>query len=361
MTDPVPPIPPEDRNLLRELARRKAEAAADPVNEERRALWYALDEGRAQRPLVLAEVGGVLHEAVPPESLACASEEARRIERTLRTALFEFESVGDDRVQTADYRLGWPVRVSNYGVAPNVRHADNAGQLDARAWDPPLRDLDRDLPLLRPRTFSVDREGLRAQQAFHEELFGDLLEIRVRAPLWWTQGLTWDAIDLVGIENLMLFMYDSPEGLHRLMAFLRDEALRRQAWCEREGLLTLNNENDTIGSGSIGYTRALPQPDRAEGDPVRIADLWGLCESQETVGVGPELFEEFIFPYQRAAVEPFGRSYYGCCEPVHTRWHIVRRIPNLKRVSVSPWCDQAFMARGAARRRSSSRASRTRR
>jgi hypothetical protein len=61
------------------------------------------------------------------------------------------------------------------------------------------------------------------------------------------------------------------------------------------------------------------------------------------VGVGPDLFEAFIFPYQHAAIERFGRSYYGCCEPVNSRWHVIQQIKNLKRVSVSPWCDQDFM------------------
>jgi len=34
----------------------------------------------------------------------------------------------------------------------------------------------------------------------------------------------------------------------------------------------------------------------------------------------------------------------GCCEPVDKRWHIIKRIPNLARVSVSPWADEEFMA-----------------
>jgi len=51
-----------------------------------------------------------------------------------------------------------------------------------------------------------------------------------------------------------------------------------------------------------------------------------LLESQETVGVGPEQFGEFIFPYQDAIARRFGRVYYGCCEPVHTRWHILAKM-----------------------------------
>ena len=45
-------------------------------------------------------------------------------------------------------------------------------------------------------------------------------------------------------------------------------------------------------------------------------------------------------------ISRFGLSYYGCCEPVHNRWHVIKQIPNLRRVSVSPWCDEAQMAEG---------------
>ncbi len=95
----------------------------------------------------------------------------------------------------------------------------------------------------------------------------------------------------------------------------------------------------------MGYTADLPQDgaDQASS-PIRERDLWVLVESQETVGVGPELFQEFIFPYQLSVAEHFGKTYYGCCEPLENRWHIIRQVPNLARVSVSPWADQDFFA-----------------
>lgn len=40
----------------------------------------------------------------------------------------------------------------------------------------------------------------------------------------------------------------------------------------------------------------------------------------------------------------FDKVYYGCCEPVNNRWHILKQIPNLARVSVSPRADQEFLA-----------------
>lgn len=159
---------------------------------------------------------------------------------------------------------------------------------------------------------AADREILRRAAEQKMAVAGDPVN-RARRDAWL-------AIDLIGLENLMLAMYDNPAGLHRLMAFLRDDHLAFARWLEREGLLSLNNENDYIGSGSEGYTRDLPQPGWQPGDPVRLKDRWVLSESQETVGVGPELFEEFIFPYQLALAREFGKCYYGCCEPVNNRW-----------------------------------------
>jgi len=128
------------------------------------------------------------------------------------------------------------------------------------------------------------------------------------------------------------------------MGFLRDDYLAYAEWLEKEGLLTLNNENDYVGSGSMGYTRALPQRGWKAGTPARLKDLWVLLESQETVGVGAAQFEEFIFPYQLDIAHRFGLCYYGCCEPVHSRIQVLKKLPNLARISVSPWADEAIMA-----------------
>jgi hypothetical protein len=71
--------------------------------------------------------------------------------------------------------------------------------------------------------------------------------------------------------------------------------------------------------------------------------MWGCANSQETVGVSPEMFHEFCFPYYRDVCEPMGLVYYGCCEPVHPFWEDLRQLPNLKKLSISRWCDERFM------------------
>jgi len=344
-------VPRSDVHVLQRLARHKRAMAENPLNMERKALWYKLDSGEACRPMILAEHGGICDARAPVTDamLECEDPWARGVERGLRGDLYWFETLQDDHVIEADVRVPWHITTSNYGVAPVMHTAANYTGMGARNWEPALKDLDADFDKLHPRTFNVDREATFAEKAKLEAVFGDILPVRIRGSFWWTFGMTQVAIDLIGLENLMLAMYDNPEGLHRLMQFLHDDHLAFAQWAEREGLLTLNNENDYIGSGSMGYTRDLPQAGLEPGAPARLQDLWLLLESQETVGVGPEQFEEFVFPYQESLARHFGKVYYGCCEPVHTRWHVLKRLPNLARVSISPWADETVMARELGR------------
>lgn len=341
-----------DTEILRRLAAWKAEAALSPINVERRKAWYDLDGGATWRPMVLAEIGGVRDRLSPMSDavLECTDPWARGVEWGMRVEKYQFEVLRDDHVIEPFVNTNWAVSISDYGVQKTTHSADNDGRLGARNWEPALADLDRDFHKLKPRTCSVDRAATAANRARLEQLFAGILPVRIRGGYWWTLGMTIVAIDLIGLENLMLLMYDNPDGLHRLMGFLRDDHLAVAEWLEREGLLSLNNENDYIGSGSMGYTRDLPQPGAPAGGAVRLCDQWVLLESQETVGVGPELFAEFIFPYQQTIAQRFGKCYYGCCEPVNNRWHVLRGMPNLARVSVSPWCDQALMAQACGRR-----------
>lgn len=141
----------------------------------------------------------------------------------------------------------------------------------------------------------------------------------------------------------MMDMYDSPQGIHDLMTFLRDGTLAKLDFLEKEGLLALNTGGSYVGSGGFGWTDQLP----AEGfreDHVRMADMWGFGESQETVGVSPEMFAEHILPYQIDVLQNFGMNCYGCCEPIDPRWEYVKTIPRLRRVSSSPWANRRTMA-----------------
>lgn len=331
-----------DAAVLRELAKRYLAACKSPRNQECRRLWFAHDRCRGERPLILTETDGGIEMVVGNYEPRCQEPWARDQERWFISKLAHFETIGDDYPLEPCFYLGWQINVSDYGVAFHHTDPTTDGTRGAYHIDALITDLEREFDRLRPRTFSVDREATQEMQAVMEHVYDGLLDVRIAGHPWWSLGMTWDAIRLIGLENLMVFMYDQPQGLHRLMAFLRDDVFRLVDWMEKEDLLVPNNRDDYVGSGSRGYTDDLPR--KGSDGHVRTADMWVLLESQETVGVGPDLFAEFIFPYQEAIARRFGKVYYGCCEPLHTRWNVVKQMTNLKRVSVSPWCDEPFMA-----------------
>jgi hypothetical protein len=190
---------------------------------------------------------------------------------------------------------------------------------------------------------TVDYRTTLETLALAEEVFRGILAVGLRGVWWWSMGMTYDLARLVGLEKMLYLMYDDPAMIHRIMGLLRDGYLSKLDFLEKNGLLSLNNNHSYVGSGGIGYSRELPR--RAlDGTPVMAGDMWCLTESQETIGVSPEQFAEFVFPYQLPLQERFGLNCYGCCEPLDSRWHVVKKIPRLRRVSVSPWADQGRMA-----------------
>jgi hypothetical protein len=135
---------------------------------------------------------------------------------------------------------------------------------------------------------------------------------------------------------------DYPDELHRYMAILRDGTQARLDFLESNNLLSQNSDGSYVGSGGFGWSQELPQADFT--GHVRCQDMWGFAESQETTLVSPSMFGEFILPYQLPILERFGLNCYGCCEPLDKRWEYVKRVPRLRRVSVSAWASVPAMA-----------------
>jgi len=340
------PVGEKDRRVLRDLARKVAEAAALPVQAERTRLWRDFNALRPRRPMVLAFPEGGWRDLVGESQLQCEDPALRRWELGLRRQIFHVEHVNDDRPVTDFFNVRWSVDRGDYGVRETYTRADPLG---SHVWDPPIK-TPADFEKLRLPTITVDRQATARSAELAEEVLGDILRVRVHGSMWWTVGLTWTLIRLRGLDQMMLDTYDDPAFLHRLMGFLRDALLYEIETLQDEGVLSLNNgPDDYVGSGALGCTDELPAEDF--GGTVRIEDLWGLAESQETVGVSPAQFEEFVLPYQLPLANRFGLLCYGCCEPVDRRLDmLMAQIPRLRRVSVSPWSDRAVAAEKLADR-----------
>lgn len=277
------------------------------------------------------------NEIVPESRLRCEGELARRWEMTLRKEIFWGETMGDDRVVEPFFTVGHVHTESDWGMHERKIGGDHGGSY---AWEAPLKSYD-DFDRLRFPTITVNAEATNALLHLATEVLGDVLKVRLKTTWWWTLGMTWQLAKIRGLEQMMMDMVDEPENLKRLMAFLRDGHLAKLDFLGKNGLLFSNADGTYVGSGGFGYTRQLP---RKGGSPATTRDMWGFCESQETTSVSPEMFAEFIYPYQLPIMERFGLNCYGCCEPLDKRWQYIRDAPRLRRVSVSPWANPETMA-----------------
>ena len=337
-------IPGEERDYLRELARKQARYAALPVMEQRRRMWYDLNDGRpGARPPVIVETWTFDRDFMPPRVFRCTSKDGREVEQQLLRNVRNHELIDDDKVIPDAFTMGWIVDVDYLGVkiaSESVK--DSQGVNTGYRYLHPIKDLRGDLGKLRPAACRVDRDRTMARKAFLEELFDGALPVRLSGRPLGNTFLTNTVVALMGMEAFFTSMYDCPDHVHRLMAFLRDNALGAMGWAEGEGLLSLNNGNQDSFGSSYNFTTRLPA-EGFDGKHVRLRDLWGSANSQETVGISPAMFHEFCFPYYRDVVEPLGLVYYGCCEPAHPFWDDISRLPHLKKVSISRWCDEPFM------------------
>ena len=330
-------VEPRERDILRGLAERLAHLAARPREREITALWLRHNRLEATRPLIICDPENGWNEIIREEDLACTGRLAKHWEMALRKELFWAESIRDDRPVEAVFRVGYTSTDSGFGVEERYVHRESGG---AYTWIPPLRDPG-DLARLRRPELRVDRALTREAAGLASELFSGLLSVEVRGVWWWSLGMTYELVVLRGMQQVMLDMVDDPPLVHRLMRFLTDNALARLDFLEAQGLL-LQNSACYLPPGGFGHTEELPGADWS--GPVGTAQMWGFAESQETVGISPEMFGEFIFPYQLEVLDRFGLASYGCCEPLERRWEVIRRIPRLRKVSVSAFADPAAMA-----------------
>ncbi len=327
-----------DREILRELAKKVYDISISDTMQAKKQKWIKQNKLEGDDILLLCMPEGSWCEVITDDMLTCTEPKNRKIEWNLRSRLF-LESLGDDNVITNTYPIGWHTQYSNYGVKVVNHYGSNRG---SRVWEAPIKDLEEDFHKLKHRTFTVDKQSTFDEVAYVNDMIGDILDVKIRRSMCWTFGLTADAIDLLGLENFMFAMYDYPEKLHELMAFLKEDYENLMNFYTSEGLHTLLSDGETIGSGAYGFTDLLPQSDFT--GTVRTKDIWGFAESQETVGVSADMFGEFIFPYQKELLSHFGLNCYGCCEPIEKRWKYLKEIPNLRRLSVSPWSDNELAA-----------------
>ncbi len=329
-----------EKETLRDLARRVREISERDIEKEKARLWTLHNDLKPERPMIFADPENGWNEIVLAEELVCHDPLARVWEMFLRKQIFWAENMKDDKVIEPFFDVPYCYADSGWGVELQKHGGENGGSYIV---DPAIMDYEADLCKVQFPEVLIDKEASDTMLALAHEVFDGLLMVRRKNIWWWTLGMTWDFINLRGLDNLMMDLILEPDKVHAMMQLLSIGYLKRLDWFEQNGFLSSNTQGTYVGSGGFGWTNELPKPDEITGN-VSTKDMWGFCESQETVGVSPQMFAEFILPYQIPILERFGLNCYGCCEPIDVRWEYVSTIPRLRRVSSSPWANKRVMA-----------------
>jgi len=323
-----------ERTYLRTLASRVAEIAALPIQGEKRTLWFDHCELKSKKPMLAVFPESAWAEVIAEDQLKVADPYWKQWEWYLRHLIYRHESLCDDIVIDPVLYINRRRDLTGWGVDITYNAPDH--QFGAASWNPPLQNP-ADIAKLKKLEL-IDTEDIELKEFdATSDVFGDILQVEYYGAL---PAANWigEATGLRGIEQLMIDMYDRPEWVHELMNSIAESFVSITDQLETSANLSLNNSGHYTDSGGVSYTSELPAPDY-DGKHVRLNDLWGFGVAQELVHVSPEHHEEFLLNYQLRILDRCGIVSYGCCEPYTTKFEMLkRRIPNLRRVSVSPWC-----------------------
>jgi hypothetical protein len=335
-------LTPADKTILSTLAAQVAEIAALPVQEEKRSLWRKLNALQPDRPMVMIDQVCWHEVNVDDElTLQCVDPECRAYEQSLRRTLFQWRHFPVDMVVEPFIRV--PKAITNtgfgMGVDENIAILDANNDVVSHKYLNQFQTLDDVAKIQMPR-ISHDPAETERRLAVAHELFDGLLEVR---PWGFDPYLSlWDPISMwMGVENALFALVDQPDLMHAIVGRMTDGYLMLLDQLEEGGLL--------CGPQSLihctgAYTDELPAPGYDPAQP-RTKDMWMFGLAQMFSTVSPRMFKEFEVDYASRICERFGLVYYGCCDPLDGKMKQVRMIPNVRKVSMSPWADQA---RGAA-------------
>jgi hypothetical protein len=249
------PISARDREILRHRAHLQCEYANSPQNDIILKQWRAQAEGRREAPPVRLLFSGFPHEVVSPR-LQCEGKQARGIEAGLLSRLVGRELFDDDTPISPTFDMAWHTRVRPFGIDPQVTRA-GGHKSDGFHIDPVISDLAAEIDKLRGGSFAVDREATARRRELIEDLFGDILPVRmVMGSL--PGAMTNPLVKLMGMEAYYIAMYDCPEAVHEAMDMATKVYEGYYDLLEEEKLLLPTCECAPVAQESFAFTDELP-------------------------------------------------------------------------------------------------------
>ena len=326
-----------DRDIIRRLAYEYIGFASMDVHQEKARLYRALNGLKPVRPAVLIDELPWNQLAVMDElEEQCIGGRERVVERYFRRELYRWKHFPCDRI-LVDF-FPWPkhVTIGSFGIdiREDTLDADSGNNIVSHAYKDQISS-EEDIEKLQVPRIAVNQEADEKDLEWLTGLIGDILPVRLTGLESAGYFEPWDDIaQWRGVEPLLWDLADRPEFLHSLVnkiLSVRLDLLKRV-----EELNLLENSSPFLHC-TAGLCDELPG--ETGGDILQRKNIWGRGAAQIFASVSPAMTDEFEIQYARRFFEGFGLLYYGCCEPLHQKIGIVRQLPNLRKISITPWAD----------------------
>ena len=328
----------KDREILRELAGRVGEIAALPVQEEKRRLWRKLNGLAPERPMVT--IDQVCWNEMNIEGkldLHCEDEECRSYEQRLRRLLLQWEYFPVDMVVEPFIKVLKAVENSGFGVSvqEHTLATFEANDVVSHKYENQFSSAEDVVNKIKMPVIRHDAAETKRRMDFAGWLFEGILPLREEG---YDPYLSiWDPISTwMSVEGALFGLIDNPEMMHAMAARLASGYMTMLDQLEEQGLLC---HSQALIHCTGAFTDELPAPGFNPARP-RTKDIWMFGLAQMFSTVSPAMFEEYEINYMMPIFERFGLVYYGCCDPMDGKMNEVRKIPHVRKISMSPWVNK---------------------
>lgn len=331
-----------DMEIIRELASRVAEIAALPAQDEKQAMWRRLNALKPDRPMVMIDQVCWNEMNVNDElTLQCHDPECRGYEEQLRKTLFQWHHFPVDMVVESFIRVPKAIQNSGFGITTQeeVAVSDPASGIAGHHFFNQFEN-DSDLEKVKMPVVTHDAAETARRLEVAHKLFDGALDVVEDGydPSYMT---VWDPISFwMGVEGALYALIDRPDFMAALVRRVVEGNLSLLNQLEEQGWLC---HPQPLVHCTGAWTDDLPAAGFAPHSP-RTKDIWMFGMAQMLSTVSPAMLEEFEIEPCMPLFERFGLVYYGCCEPLDGRMAQVRKIPNLRKISMSPWVDEEIGA-----------------
>jgi len=328
----------EEKQVLRTLAAQYAEAAALPVQQEKKRLWLKLNHLQMERPMLTIDQIP-WNEMDVDGSLICSVQDPywRNVEWELRTMLYKFRHMPADMVLNPYLCLPKPIHNSGWGLEPRTSRSIEleAGGTLSREFINQIETMD-DVERIRMPVLTLDEKREAEICELAKELFDGIIDFRMTG-LCMHLGI-WDSISMwMGVENCYFALMDEPELIHALM-----EKLTRGILGTIEQLNAI--EGFDINSNLCHCSQTFLEDMPKENDLPLSGNAWAFGLAQLFTSVSPAITDEFEVQYMKRVFPYFGAIYYGCCDRLDDRMHVIEKLPKIRKLSCSPWSEREHFA-----------------